>query len=197
MMNRASAQSGAEQAKEEGIEPLKEYVKELVDDVLESEFNCGDLEFSWADEVVVDEQKQTEIITEKVASGLITVNRGRELMGEDKSDDPGADVLMLKTATGYVPIGAQTIDGKKEAIAAGIVADPTIPPTPAFGAPGAGGGGGKGPPGKTAPAKTPTKPAPPAKAKKLAMARGVMGVFKARGVIEPVPFPFPPSRNGG
>lgn len=196
MMNRASAQSGAEQAKEEGIEPLKEYVKELVDDVLEADFNCGDLEFAWNDEVVVDEAVQAEIIANKVGNGLITVNRGRELMGEDKSDDPGADVLMLKTATGYVPIGAGTIDGKKEAIAAGIVADPTIPPTPALGAPGAGGGGGKGPPGKTAPAKGPAKPVPPAKAKKLALARNIMGVFKASGVIEPVPFPFPPSRNG-
>lgn len=198
MMNRATAQTADDSAKEEGIEPLKEYVKEIVDDVIEVEFLSPDLEMTWDDEQEVDELKQQQIMNLKLTAGQITVNRARELAGEEPSDDPGANELMTLTATGYVPIGGQTLEGKKAAIAAGIVADPTIPPAPAFGAPG---GASKPAPGKTAPASArpaPGKPAPgkpPSKAQKIALARNVMGVFKARGVIEPVPFPFPPSRS--
>lgn len=195
MMNRATAQTSDTQAKEEGIEPLKEFVKEIIDDVIETDFMSPDLEMAWDEEAVIDEVQQTEIITKKVQAGEITINRGRELMGEEKSEDPGADILMVLTASGYVPIGANTVEGKKEAIAAGIVADPTAVPEPAFGGAGGGAGKGKQSAGKTGATKPAAKPVAPAKAKKLAMARDVMGVFKARGVIEPVPFPFPPSRN--
>lgn len=187
MMNRATAQQSSEQSKEEGLEPLKDYIKEIVDDVIETEFNSPDLEMAWDDEIVVDEKTQAEIISEKVGNGLITVNRGREMMGEEPSEDPGANSLMIKTATGYVPIGANTVDGKKEAIAAGIVPDPTAVPEKPFGGPPAAGK-------KPTPAKKPAPP-PAEKVQKLVMARNLMGVFKASGVPEPVPFPFPPAKK--
>lgn len=197
MMNKATAESSGEQAKEEGIEPTKEYVKEMVDDVIETDFNSADLEMAWDDEQVVDEKTQTEIILMKKDGGLITTRRAQEMLGEEPSDDPGADVLMVKTGTGMVPIGANTVEGKQEAIDAGIVPDPTAPPALPPGAAGGPPGAGKPPAGGKAPPKAAAAPVPKPKAEKLAMARNVMGVFKARGVPEPVPFPFPPNRNGG
>ncbi len=199
MMNRATAQTGAEQAKEEGNEPLKEYVKEIVDDVLETEFMSPDLEFAWDDEIVVDEAKQVEIVKAKKDAGLISVNRARDLIGEEPSDEPGADVLMVMTGTGMVPIGANTMEGKQAAIDAGLAPDPLAPPPAPFG--GGGGGDPKDPDAKPGDKKPAAKDAPPdareAKAEKIARARNVMGVFKASGVIEPVPFPFRQSRNAG
>lgn len=201
MMNRATAQVAGDQAQEEGTEPLKEYVKELVDDVLESEFASGDLEFAWDDSVSVDEATQIKNVLDKKDGGVITVNRARELLGEEKSNDPGADVLMVKTATGSVPIGANTVEGKQEAIAAGIVPDPTIVPEPF-------GGGDDDPnPGGTPNGKDAGKPKPgsgsgkPAAsnggkgkvAQKLTVRRNVQKAFRASEVIEPVPFGFGPS----
>lgn len=195
MMNRATAETSGQQAKEEGTEPLKDYIKEIADDVIETEFNSGDLEFAWDDDEDVDEKTHVEIVKAKKDAGLITTDRARELIGEEPSGEPGADRLMVMTGSGMIPIGANTVEGKQEAIDAGIVPDPNAPPAPAFGAPSFGKPpGGKPPPGKTA---APKKPTPPAKAEKLALARNVMGVFKARGVPEPVPFPFPPNKNGG
>lgn len=199
MMNRATAESGATQAKEEGTEPLKEWVAEIINDVLETEFNSPDIEFAWDDAPVVDEAQQTEIITKKVEGGLLTINRGREIMGEDPSDDPGADVLMVKTASGFVPVGANTIDGKKEAISAGIVPDPLAPPVLPPGAggpddktPPGKGGGGKAPPGKsgaTSPGDAGKAPA----VSKFERAHGVHKAFEADDGVKPVPFDFPAS----
>lgn len=189
MMNRATAVTSGDQAKEEGTEPLKEFVKELIDDVLETEFNSADLEFAWDDDVSVDEATQIDNVIKKKDAGLISINRGRELLGEETSTDPGSELLMVKTGTGMVPIGANTVEGKQEAIDAGIVPDPTaVPELP----PGA--AGGKPPPtkpggGKPA-AKAPAKE--PAKAEKMAAAERISGVFKAEGVIEPVPFGLGP-----
>lgn len=201
MMNRATAQVAGEQAQEEGTEPLKEYVKEMVDDILESEFGSADLEFAWDDSVSVDEKTQIENVTNKQKAGIITINRARELLGEEKADDPGSDVLMVNTASGLVPIGTNTVEGKKEAIAAGIVPDPTVVPEPF------GGGGGDPNPGGTPngkdavpakPGKGSAKPAASnggkdARAQKMVARRSVQTAFKASGVIEPVPFGYGPS----
>lgn len=170
MMNRATAVTSGDQAKEEGVEPVKEWVIELVNDIIETEWQRDDLEFAFDEEVEVDQEKQKDIVTAYVDSGILTINQGLEMLGSPPSPDPAADILMVKTATGYVPIDANTIEGKKAAIDAGISADPTIPPVlPGAGAFGAK-PGGKGPPGKAGapgkapPGKVPAKPgAAPAK----------------------------------
>jgi hypothetical protein len=165
-MNRATAGTAQEVAKEEGVEPLKEYIKELIDDVIEQEFENDELEFAWDEEVEVDQTAQTNLIAKRVEDGLITINQGREALGEETSDDPAADVLMVKTATGYVPIDANTIDGKQASIDAGITADPTIPKTIVAppGTPGANGEAPGSPPAKGSPQEPPAKGADKPKA---------------------------------
>lgn len=147
MMNRATAGTAADTAKEEGIEPLKEWVAEVINDVIENEFDRDDMEFAFDEEVEVDQEKQQTIITGYVDSGLKTINQGREMMGDEPDPNPAANVLMVKTGTGYVPIDASTAEGKRAMIDAGLAPDPTA--LPAFGAnPDDPESGGKPPPGK-------------------------------------------------
>ena len=160
--NRATANTAQEVAKEEGVETLKEYLKDIIDDVLEKEFDAEDLEFAWNEEVEVDQTAQTNLVSKRVEDGLITINQAREAIGEEQSDDPAADVLMVKTATGFVPIDANTAAGKKAAIDAGLVPDPTIPKVVAP-PPGAGGEGGEGGPGASSPPAKKKPNEPPAK----------------------------------
>lgn len=140
-MNRATSDTAREVAEEEGIEPTKEWVKEVIDDLLEAEFAAPDLEFCWDEETAVDPKVQADVLTEKVGNGLLTINQALEDMGEQPSDNPAADRLMVKTATGFVPIEANTIEGKKEAM------DELGPPPPPPGTPGAAGGPGAAQPG--------------------------------------------------
>jgi len=116
-VNRATAENAHDAALEEGLEPNKEFVKGWIDDIIESPqgFGSDDIEFRWQDDREVDPEKQKDIVTAYTEDGIFTVNQAREKLGEDPSDDPAADVLMVKTATGFVPIGANTIDGKLEA----------------------------------------------------------------------------------
>jgi hypothetical protein len=136
-MNRATAGTAKETAEEEGLEPIKAWWKETADDVLETEFDSGDLEWGWVEEIEVDQEKQQKILTGYVGSGLLTINQALADLGRDPSDNPAADMLMVKTGNGYVPIEALTIDGKQASIDAF-----GMPP-----APGPGGANGDRPPG--------------------------------------------------
>lgn len=153
-MNRATAGTAQETAKEEGIEPLKEYIKEMIDDVIvEMDGPDSDLEFVWDEEIEVDQLAQTNIITARSDSGVITINQARADLGLEADPNPAADMLMVKTATGLVPIDANTVEGKKAAIAAGIAADPLAPPALPPGAK----GGLPGKPAKGSPDEKPPK----------------------------------------
>lgn len=151
MMNRATAKESGSQSKEEGIEPTKEFISELCNDVHETEFGVDDLEHAFLEETEVDQSKQTEILTKQVEDGVITINQMLEQIGQPPSDNPAADMNMVKTATGYVPIEALTIDGKKDAM------DTLGPPQQPGGPGGAGQGDEQDDEGNSPP---PTKPAP-------------------------------------
>ena len=49
-MNRATADNQSAQSEEEGLEPTKEWVKDLVDEIVAEEFASPDLELHWLDE---------------------------------------------------------------------------------------------------------------------------------------------------
>ena len=53
-MNRASSQTQKQSADEEGIAPLQQWVKTLMDRILAEDFDAPDLEFVWFDDTAAD-----------------------------------------------------------------------------------------------------------------------------------------------
>lgn len=189
MMNRATASTAKETAEEEGLEPVKAWSKELFDDIIENEFKSPDLEFVWVEEDEIDPTKQMEILTGYKKSGVFTINMVLDRLGEDKSDDPAADMHMITTATGDVPIDANTIEGKQANMDAFGTPDGSMPPP----APEPGGDGK--PPGKgTDSSKIAVKPTggakPVAGPKPAAGAKPAPKDAKAKGVGKVADAPF-------
>lgn len=105
-MNRATAGTQKEQSDEEGLGPILQWVKSLIDDILKTELKSADLEFSWTDDTQVDPIDEATILTDYAKSGVLTLNRIRAKLGEPPYDDPMADQPLVLTATGYVPLSA-------------------------------------------------------------------------------------------
>jgi hypothetical protein len=123
-VNRATAETIKETAEEEGLEPSKVWLKELLDEVMEHEFDSPDLEAITAEEVEIDQTKQEVILTGYVSKGGISVNEMRAEMGKPPSDNPAADRLMVLTATGYVPIETNTPEEQQKAAEAQAAMQP-------------------------------------------------------------------------
>lgn len=106
LSNRSVAEQHERTAEEEGIEPLKNWVADVLNGVIAREFD-DNLEFAWLEESEVDQKVEAEIIERLVSNGIITPNEGRDRLGLEPSPEPAANGLMVKTATGLVPIGTQ------------------------------------------------------------------------------------------
>jgi hypothetical protein len=116
-MNRATAESAADAAEEEGLHPLMAWVKEeLLDPVIQRDdlgFGYDDIEFVWLPEPEVDEQKQMITITGYVKVGLMTMDEGREQINlPPYPNGAGAEPLVL-TGQGPVPL-AETVEANKQ-----------------------------------------------------------------------------------
>ena len=104
-MNRATADNQSAQAEEEGLQPTKEWVKDLIDEIIADEFASPDLELHWLDEDA-DARQSEASLESRVKLGALTLNEMREHLGLDPYGNPAADRPMVLTATGYVPIEA-------------------------------------------------------------------------------------------
>lgn len=82
-MNRATASTALEVAKEQGIEPVKSWLCEVFDQILEKAYNAPELEFAWIEETSTDPKIQAEILSIYVQNNILTVNEAREKMGLD------------------------------------------------------------------------------------------------------------------
>jgi hypothetical protein len=133
--NRSTAETAKDAATEEGLVPLKAFIKDIIDQIIDVEFEgaVGDLAFVWDDEAKLDEKTERELIREEVDSGLRSVNSGRIALGEDPDPDPSLDIPMMKTATGYVPVGlqAQLDFTEQKAMANKKLMDAGVIPNPA------------------------------------------------------------------
>jgi hypothetical protein len=103
VMNRATAENQSAQAEEEGLEPTKEWVKDLIDEILADEFASPDLELHWLDE---DKDDPEALLESRLKVGAVTLNEMRDALGLDPYDNAAADRPMVLTPTGYVPIEA-------------------------------------------------------------------------------------------
>ncbi len=102
-MNRATADNQSAQSEEEGLEPTKEWVKDLIDEIVAGEFASPDLELHWLDE---DEGDPETVLEGRLKVGALTLNEMRDALGLDPFDNAAADRPMVLTATGFVPIEA-------------------------------------------------------------------------------------------
>lgn len=82
-VNRATAETSREQSLSDGVEPLKRWVKGIVDDVLNRYMNMADFEFVWSDETALSAKEQAEIFATYVGAGVLTVNEVRAELGRD------------------------------------------------------------------------------------------------------------------
>jgi HK97 family phage portal protein len=80
--NRATAEAAQETAQEEGLAPLKQWVKTLMDYILAKYFQSPELEFKWQlGEQEQDPLTKAQIQQIYVQSGIMQVNEVREQLG--------------------------------------------------------------------------------------------------------------------
>ena len=106
LMNRATADNQSAQAEDEGLEPTKEWVKDLIDEIIAEEFASPDLELAWLDEDEADPKGLEAVLEGHVKLGAVTLNEMRDALGLEPYANAAADRPMVLTATGYVPIEA-------------------------------------------------------------------------------------------
>ncbi len=99
---RATSDVLQEAALDEGLAPLKAWVKDLVDLLIRRYFGAADLQFAWVTEEALDPQSQAEILTTYQKTGAMTANEVRAKIGMDAIE--GGDVPLIFTATGAVPL---------------------------------------------------------------------------------------------
>jgi hypothetical protein len=97
-MNRATAESAAEQAKEEGIGPVMDWVRAVMDHIIDVCFGASDLSFRWQEEDETDPKTKAETNEIKFRNGALKLNEWREQDGLDP--DPNGNELMIVTASG-------------------------------------------------------------------------------------------------
>ena len=99
-MNRATAQSSADTADEEGIASRKLWWSRIADDVIADEFGYDDLEWGWNDAAEVQPLIQAQIDDLNLRNGSTYLNEVRDGRGLDIID--GGDEPMIYLPTGPV-----------------------------------------------------------------------------------------------
>jgi hypothetical protein len=102
-MNRATADTAHAAALSEGLAPIQNWIKQLVDYVIVTEFHAPDLEFQWRDDSASDPATAANVAHIYVANGIKSINEVRAEIGLDPV--PGGDAPMIITTTGATPLG--------------------------------------------------------------------------------------------
>jgi hypothetical protein len=100
--NRATAETAKAQATEEGLGPVLNWFKRLIDQIVQRHLGFAGLEFVWIDDREMDPSAADAIDVADVKAGIRTINEVRMARGLDPL--PGGDKLMVATGTGYVPV---------------------------------------------------------------------------------------------
>lgn len=104
MMNRATADSAQETALEEGLSPLKNWIKTFIDTIVLKDFKSPDLMFKWEDEESSDPATRQKVLSGYTDEGLMTFNEARIAMGKDPYKGEMFDKPMFKSSMGWVLI---------------------------------------------------------------------------------------------
>lgn len=122
-MNRASAEQGAEEAEEEGLEPLISAVADILNLIIEDVFGYDDIEFAADTHREVDALKQAQIFDLAIKNGSRSIDEVREANG-DEPIGMGPGILTL---SGFVPF---PVGGSAEILAAEQEKAKNPPPAP-------------------------------------------------------------------
>jgi hypothetical protein len=99
-LNRSSAETSDQTSIEEGLEPIKGWLKRWWDDVIQLRLGHADLEFAWDDDKHIDPVKQAGIDNTMLRNATATINEVRERHGLEPV--PNGNRLMIYTARGAV-----------------------------------------------------------------------------------------------
>lgn len=157
-MNRATAETASAQAALEGLEPLKIWFADLMNEVIERAFGTTDVQFEWEDEEIVDPKVKADVHVALVGAGILTKDEAREAYGKaplvqaPPPGAPGAPPPGKAPLPGKQPLPGQEAaqEGQEDGEEAPEEAPPTAQEAP--------GGRGKAPPDTAAGAKAPTPP---------------------------------------
>lgn len=161
--NRSTSETAYQMALEEGLFPLLNWIKGVLDRLIWNYFGYKDLEFTWDVQDDTDAKTQNSIDDTNLKNGTKTVNEIRASRGDAPVE--GGDVAMVLTASGYVPIIPKEPEPVPDPLLGALPGDPDDPNNPP---PPPGGKPGAVPPKKGLPAATPKAaakqpPQPPAK----------------------------------
>lgn len=80
-MNKGTAGEDQDRGLEEGLEPIKLWVKRLIDGVIQDDQGCPDLEFCWRQAVAIDPVDQAHIDDMALRNGSATIDEVRAARG--------------------------------------------------------------------------------------------------------------------
>ena len=106
-MNRATAETAQSTALKEGLGPLKVWIKELVDELIQSRLGFAHLAFRWQNATAVDPAVRAEILTTYQAHAVYSVNEVRTKLGETPIAKPWANERVVATTDGAALIPAR------------------------------------------------------------------------------------------
>jgi hypothetical protein len=104
-MNRGSANSNQEAAEEEGTDPIRYWVKGIIDQIIQRRMGYTDYEMAFDMDRENDVLKAAQADVLRVSNALNTPNEIRVAGGEEPYTDPAADKLWIKTTQGTVALG--------------------------------------------------------------------------------------------
>jgi hypothetical protein len=111
--NRATAQTVQKAALSEGLAPVMNWVKALMDRILRDCFGTRDLEFIWSEEQSMEPLVQSQRDEADITSGVRTVNECREDRGLEALPDPPPEPVLPTGAA--VPPGKEPVAEAKPA----------------------------------------------------------------------------------
>lgn len=109
-VNRATSDTAQQVAINEGLIPLKNYIKDLIDGVIDKDLGLKNVMFMWDEEEELDAEKRQKIISGYMHDGLMTVNEGRIARGAKPYPDKQYDEPMFLTNNGLAPLIARDLD---------------------------------------------------------------------------------------
>ena len=102
MMNRATAAQLADEAQQEGLYPLMNWFKAIMDFMVQNWFGYKDIEFNWQVQADTDKLKESQTLIGYVKSAIMKPNEARDIL--ELPPDPDGGTLMVVAGQGAIPL---------------------------------------------------------------------------------------------